>query len=57
MDIHKYEAAKRSDFEVRAFLVETDLAESEGVFTFKLASSRIYLLAKDVFCHCSINSV
>jgi len=43
--------------EVRAFLVETDLAESEGVFTFKLASSRIYLLAKDVFCHCSINSV
>lgn len=57
MDIHKYEAAHRGAFEVRAFLVETDLVESEGVFTFKLASFRIYLLAKDLFCHCSISSV
>ncbi len=57
MDIHKYEVAQRGAFQVRAFLVEADLAESEGVCTFKLASFRIYLLAKDAFCHCSINSI
>lgn len=37
--------------------MEADLADSEGVFTFKPASCRIYLLAKDVFCHCSISSI
>lgn len=57
MDIHKFEVAQRGAFQVRAFLVEADLAESEGVCTFKLASFRIYLLAKDAFCHCSINSI
>lgn len=57
MDIHKYKVAQRGAFQVRAFIAEADLAEPEGVFTFKLASFRIYLLAKDVFCHCSINSI
>lgn len=57
MDIHKYQAAQRGALQARAFLMEADLADSEGVFTFKPASCRIYLLAEDVFCHCSISSI
>lgn len=47
MDIHK---DKQGVFEVGRFLVEINLAESEGVFTFKLACFHRYLLAKDMFC-------
>lgn len=57
MDIRKDDAAQRGAFQVRAFLVDANLAESEVVLTFKLASFLIYLLVKDVFCHCSINSI
>lgn len=57
MDIRKDAAYQQGVFQVRSFLVEINLAESEGVFTFKLPCFHSYLLAKDMFCHCSINSI
>lgn len=55
MDTHRDAANQRGVFQVRSLLVEINLAESEGVFTFKLAWFHSFLLAKDIFCHRSIN--
>lgn len=57
MDIHKDEAARHGAFQVKAFLVEANMAESEGASIFEFASFRSYLLAKEMFCHCNINSI
>lgn len=57
MDIHKDEAARHGAPQVKAFLVEANMAESEGASIFEFASFRSYLLAKEMFCHCSINSI
>lgn len=56
MDTHKDAGSQQGVFQVRSLLVEINLAESEGVFTFKLAWFHSFLLAKDIFCHRSINS-
>ena len=49
MDIHKDAATQQGVFQVGAFLVESNLAESTGVFTFKLVCFHSYLPpAKDV---------